>query len=833
MPLLPTSADEDRERRPSWPDPLQPDGLAALAVAPVLALDALALDAREEGGFLAAATTLLVRERLFDSVWIGRPDAAGRFLALAQAGLDPGFDISRLSLHAEGEEGLGPAARAWLEGKMAVLSGAALAALAPRFHRHGWTRQWRGLAVLPVRAGPEMAAVLAGYRADAAGMAPSDLLRHVASALGATLARLRAEARQAAAQCLYRALLRAGEVVVRARAEDELCERLCRLLVRGTRFHAAWIGVPDAAGEVRLVRTSGAGAQPMQALRLSVDPAHPGGQALAGRAWRARRICFNNDHLADPLLAPFRAFILRYRWRAAAAAPVFRGGRLWGLLGLTAPETGVFDQETLGFLARLAELLGHGLDSLDLRARMAAEQVRLARLAAADELTDLPNRRAFADHLARTLGNDARAGRLSGVGLLDLDRFKPVNDRLGHQAGDLLLRAVGERLSAALAPGDMLARLGGDEFGLVLAGLTDGEAARLRVEGLLAALDAPFAIGGERVEISASLGLTLAPLDGGEAGTLLRHADLALLAAKADGAGRWRLHSAELDAPARVAQEMRRRLTHALAGGRLLLHFQPVVERCGRLIGAEALLRLDDSAEGVIGPERFAAALDHPELARDVGCFVMEAALAQAGAWRRTGLNIALAVNISPTHLLDPRFIGDLDAALSAHPAASSAGFEIEITESAPLAEMARAREVLAACARLGVRVAFDDFGAGHTALPYLSRLSPDIIKIDIIKIDRDFIRDIETNAAHQAIVSGLVGIARRLGIVITAEGVEQAGQMALLATIGCHRFQGYLMAPALPVAAFAAWHEQHGAAAVDPAGTKLGQGSTLEPAGA
>ncbi|WCE93161.1 EAL domain-containing protein [Acidithiobacillus ferriphilus] len=418
-----------------------------------------------------------------------------------------------------------------------------------------------------------------------------------------------------------------------------------------------------------------------------------------------------------------------------------------------------------------------------------------------DPLTGLPNRTLFLDRLEIAQTQALRNERLLGVALLDLDGFKQVNDRLGHAAGDQLLLAVVQRLQGYLRAGDTLARMGGDEFGLILPGLNSVEDLETLCNRLLATIREALDIQGEAISVSGSIGVTLYPLDDNDSRTLIQHADMALYAAKDAGRDRWHLHTLALNEAVQAEVEMRAMLEQALNDKRLILHYQPIVSSTGEIMSVEALIRLQHPEQGLLSPAVFFSALDHPRLARPVGRFVLETALRQGAIWQEAGLPLRISVNISTRHLLDARFLDDLREAMAKYPDMPPNQLEIEITESAPLSDMAGARMQLRICNQLGVHVALDDFGTGNASLTYLQQLHA-----QSIKIDQGFVRDIINDPKDLAIVAAVITASRMLGIKVIAEGVETAEHATLLTKMGCSHLQGYFFSRPLSPEAIPAW---------------------------
>ncbi|MDA8095642.1 MAG: EAL domain-containing protein [Betaproteobacteria bacterium] len=461
-----------------------------------------------------------------------------------------------------------------------------------------------------------------------------------------------------------------------------------------------------------------------------------------------------------------------------------------GLVG--AAEEGYFERVGATYFLAFA-YLG------DLVQRMRAQSLE-------DPLTGLPNRRLFSERLDHAYRQGLRHERLLAVGLLDLDGFKQINDHLGHDAGDSALREVAARLQSVLRSADTLARMGGDEFGFLLTDLErQGDLDRI-CERVMEAMRAPFEINGEPIRLSASAGVTLFPFDNNNGETLLRHADLALYSAKEKGRDQWARHSASLNARLSAHAGACDMLDKALQADRLMLYYQPIVAAGDArdphgVLGVEALLRLCDGDNRIHTPATFAIALDHVRLARPIGRFVLDAALAQGECWHNQGLPLRVAVNVSANHLLDVRFPSDLEEALSHRPGIAPAFVEIEITESAPLRDFDGARRALEACNELGVRIALDDFGTGNASLAYLQKLPA-----QTIKIDQSFVRNILSDPKDLAIVTGIVTTARMLGLEVIAEGIESERHALKLAELQCHMAQGFAIARPMPADTVAPW---------------------------
>ena len=425
---------------------------------------------------------------------------------------------------------------------------------------------------------------------------------------------------------------------------------------------------------------------------------------------------------------------------------------------------------------------------------------RLQWLAYHDALTGLPNRHQLVERLRAALERIAGSGGMLAVLFLDLDRFKTINESLGHEAGDSLLVEVSTRLLSVLHAGDTLARLGGDDFVVLLDALADSGAAAQAAERLLAALRAPFQVRGRQVYTGASVGIAVCPADGTEVERLLQRADAAMFLAKQSSPGSWRYFS-ETDPRAiedRLSMESDLRM--AATAGDFALYFQPKIDvRSGGLRGAEALLRWDRPGHGRVPPNVFIPLLEEMGLVSSVGAWVIDAACAQQARWREQGLEpVPVAVNCSARQFHGSSLVQQVARSLRTH-RLDGRLLEVEVTESVLMLEPDRVGGVLRELQRLGVESAIDDFGTGYSSLAYLKRLP-----VGAVKIDRAFIRNLPGDAEDAAIVQAILALARALRHRVVAEGVESSEQLAFLRAHGCDEYQGFLCAPPLAPAAFA-----------------------------
>ncbi|HUY02018.1 MAG TPA: GAF domain-containing protein, partial [Rhodocyclaceae bacterium] len=486
--------------------------------------------------------------------WIGAPDSGGVFHSMAAAGATGFLDAVFVSADPARPEGRGLAGTAWREARTVIRQ---------RFAAEAEVAAWRQAAeqfdlgagvALPLMLRGVAQAVLHIYAAEEGILdaALIDLLEELAVDVGRALEAIDQQRHLDHLEALHAALMTQGETLLRAQSDTEMLHRTCAHLAVGALFHIAWVARPDAAGVLQALASAGAGMALMADQRFALDDAPP---SLVARCWRERRTIVRNDVLDDPDLARYRDLIDRSAWRSAAMVPIRRGGALFAVLSLGSPLPGLFAPDVVALCERIAALLGHGLDEFDLKQTLEAERRQQFHLARHDALTGLPNRRQFEEHLGRALVGARRRSAPLAVCMLDIDDFKPVNDRYGHAAGDALLRQVAQRLREALRQSDLIARLGGDEFALAIDDLGSVGALPELLGRVSEAMAAPFDLGVDDgpVCIGLSAGVAVFPEDGAEPDLLLRRADAALYAAKATkaaGACTWQRWDAETGGPA-------------------------------------------------------------------------------------------------------------------------------------------------------------------------------------------------------------------------------------------------------------------------------------------
>ena len=435
----------------------------------------------------------------------------------------------------------------------------------------------------------------------------------------------------------------------------------------------------------------------------------------------------------------------------------------------------------------------HMLDGISQR------EAEILRLAFEDTLTGLPNRAMFIDRLQQVLRQARRSSDPVTVMLLDLDRFKLINDSLGHPAGDQVLRDVASRLRDVLRESDTVARLGGDEFALLLPGSPPEHVNRV-VERVLRVLEAPILLDQQPVDVGASIGIATWPEDGDDADTLLRHADVAMYVAKRAGSGHAR-YDQRFEAAPQGQLSLLGELRRAVEQDELLLHYQPKVSLAdGRVHRAEALVRWQHPERGMVPPGDFIPFAEQTGYIRQISRWVLGEGIRQAAQWHRQGLDIAISINVASRDLMSSDLLAYVSDMLDRHGVPASQVC-LEITESGVMEDPARALDTLARLHTKGLRLSIDDFGTGYSSLAYLKKLP-----VKELKIDRSFVMHLVDDADDAAIVRSTIELGHNMGLEVVAEGVEGQAEVDLLARLGCDEAQGYFFSRPLPAAAFEEW---------------------------
>lgn len=511
---------------------------------------------------------------------------------------------------------------------------------------------------------------------------------------------------------------------------------------------------------------------------------------LAGRVRRTRRTVVEEDYAAwDEGVETVRAAGLR----GTVASPVWSAGELAGVLVAGRREPGVRASE-VECLDLLAAQAGAALVVARRYAERQSFESELRHQASHDPLTGLPNRTLLLDRIDHALAVGGRRETSLGLLFLDLDGFKTINDSLGHESGDELLRLVGVRLQSCLRPGDTLARYGGDEFTVLLDETTEAAAVGI-AERILVAMQEPFALAGREVGVTASIGIVITPPvdEGAKRPDPIRDADLAMYRAKESGGGRWELFVPSMDAEALDRLDQETDVRRAVAAGEFHLAYQPVINlTTGQLTGVEALVRWDHPHRGSVSPAEFIPVAERTGLIVALGRWVINEACRQARAWQDAGLDLHVAINLSPIQFGDAGLVDDLRHIIGRH-GVDPGRLVLEITESVFIDNSTHAVTTMKAINALGVALALDDFGQGYSSLSYLKMLP-----LQLVKIDRAFVDGLPRSPADQAIVRAVVSLASELGMAVLAEGVETLDQLAHVRRLGCGSVQGFLFSRAV-----------------------------------
>jgi diguanylate cyclase (GGDEF)-like protein len=587
-----------------------------------------------------------------------------------------------------------------------------------------------------------------------------------------------------------------NEAIMRAKSRGELFDLVCESVAKGAKFTSTCIALAQPDSDyLDLVAVAGPTAENTRRVRLSRNADHPEGRGLSGTAFRSAEACITNDYLNDRRGIAFHPIVRSDGAKSGAAFPLKVGGDIIGIMLFLSAERHTFTHEFAELLQRLADNVSFALENFDRADEKHQADERIEYLASHDSLTGLPNREMFNGLLRHSINVARRHDQRFALLFIDLDRFKIINDSLGHDAGDMLLIEIANRLRGALRSGDVVARLGGDEFVVILGEASDrGDVERI-AGVLLALLSEPMQLGGHECHITASIGIAMFPDNGSDAQTLTKSADMAMYLAKEDGKNGFRFSSGEVKAHSIERLKLETELRRAMERDQFSLHYQPKVDmESGQITGVEALLRWTHPQLGQVTPAQFIPLAEETGLIVPIGRWVLKQACAQNMAWQRRGLRpVSMAVNLSPRQFADEHLLGDIDEALLAS-GMSPVLLQLEVTESMVMRNVARAVRLLDAIQSRGIRLAIDDFGTGYSSMSLMKQFP-----IDTIKIDRSFVRDLPRDSEDQAIAQAIISMGKALGMTVVAEGVETAAQQAFLRDHHCDEMQGYLFSQPVP----------------------------------
>jgi diguanylate cyclase (GGDEF)-like protein len=579
-----------------------------------------------------------------------------------------------------------------------------------------------------------------------------------------------------------------NSALVRLRERKALFDEFCSIAVARGGFALARIVEIDREGKARIAATTESDPAVFQSILDAYNVSPQSADSLFALALRGTRPIISNDVAKDERIKN-RAALTRDGSYALALLPMVVDERVAGVVVLRSREAGFFDQEELRLLTEMVSNVSFALELIE-------KQDRIAYLALYDTLTELPNRTLFHERLTQAIESARRSGAAIALALLDLERFKAINDTLGQHTGDRVLQTAAKRLREA-AEGDIsrVARLGGNLFALVFRDIGGAEDVARRLEQKVALFaGAPFDIDGREVRLAAKCGIAVFPEDGADADSLFRNAEASLKRAKETGEP-YLFYAPHINARVAEQVELEHRLRRAVEQGELFLHYQPKLDLVTRrIVGLEALMRWVGPDGVLVPPVRFVPVLEQTGLILEAGRRAIATATAAFRGWQARGFLVPrIAVNVSALQLRRRSFAADVRAALN-EVGADGGGVDLEITESLLMTEVDESIRKLRELRDMGLRIALDDFGTGYSSLAYLSKLP-----VDSLKIDRGFIRGMTEKPDDTSIISAIISLAQSLRLKVVAEGVETEQQAQLLRLLRCDQAQGYLFSPPVP----------------------------------
>jgi PAS domain S-box-containing protein/diguanylate cyclase (GGDEF)-like protein len=601
-----------------------------------------------------------------------------------------------------------------------------------------------------------------------------------------------AEDRIAFLNRVYAMLSGVNTLIVRVRDRDELFREACRIAVVEGGFRMSLIGIVDrSAMTIVPVASAGKDEELQSGIQDLVSSREIASSTMVARVIREKKVIVSNDSQNDSQVLLGNKYV-EAGVRSMAILPLIVSDEAIGALALYSDKTDFFHEEELNLLTELARDIAFAIDHID-------KQEQLDYLAYYDALTGLANRALFHERLEQSVMNANEPGRKLALILVDIERFKTINDTLGRQAGDALIKNVAARMSGYASDVGRLARIDADHFAIMVPDVqTEEELARLIEQRAGEVFGAPFRIGDAELRVSAKFGIAVFPADGDDADALFRNAEAALKNAKAKGE-RYLFYTQTMNERVAEKLSLENQLRQALDKGEFVLHYQPKVNLAsGKLTSAEALIRWNNPRTGLVPPNRFIPILEETGLIHEVGRWALSTAIEDYLRWRAAGLAaVRVAVNVSPLQLRNRGFIAEIEQAIGID-AHATAGLELEITESLIMEDVKHSIASLQAIRAMGVTIAIDDFGTGFSSLSYLSKLP-----LDTLKIDRSFVINMTAEPQGLALVSTIISLAHALKLKVVAEGVETEEQSSLLRLLNCDEIQGFLFSKPVPVEIF------------------------------
>jgi diguanylate cyclase (GGDEF)-like protein/PAS domain S-box-containing protein len=755
-------------------------------------INAVIVRARDRQTLSDEACRVAVEDGKFGSAWIGELDSVTlKVTAVAWAGasLFPGTGTTRTDV----PEGPGVVARS-IRTRQPEFDNDILAPSAVKSKRRALAIQagFRSLVALPFIVDGIMAGHLSLYAKEAGFFSNEEmtLLGGLAKDISFALANIK---RQEKFEKLARIRAVSSEInatIVRIHDREALLRETCRIAVEHGGFEVVWTGVIDQPHQhVEPVAWAGIPSEIAQAVSWSTF-GKPG--STMGEAIRTRKVAVHENFNSGTAGSAMRQAAIKRGYLSGVCVPFVVDDSVVAAIVLYAMTRDFFDGEELALLNELAADVSFALDAIE-------KQKQLEYLSYYDKLTGLANRSLFIERLGMHVRSAASGRHKLAVFLIDLERFRNINDSLGLPAGDAFLKQVAEWLTRTAGDASLVARLGADHFAAVLPMVTqDGDVTRL-LEQTMEALQAhPFRLGDAVFRISAKAGVAQFPEDGGDAENLFKNAEAALKNAKASG-NRYRFYTKTMNEATAGKVTLENQLRQALEKEEFVLHYQPKINLAtGKLTAAEALIRWNDPRTGLVPPGRFIPILEETGLIYDVGRWALRKSIEEYLRWRAAGLGaVRIAVNVSPLQLRHRGFLAEIEQVVGIDGHAAS-GLELEITESVIMEDAKHNIASLTAIRAMGVTVAIDDFGTGFSSLSYLSKLP-----VDTLKIDRSFVIDMTAGPEGLALVSTIINLAHSLKLKVVAEGVETEEQSRLLRLLSCDEMQGFLFSKPVPAEIF------------------------------
>jgi diguanylate cyclase (GGDEF)-like protein/PAS domain S-box-containing protein len=776
-------------------------------------INAAIIRIHERKALLEETCRVVIEHGKFRMIWIGMLDRSSMNVRpAAWAGIDDEFARELcVPVLAEDSGSRGTTPRAVRSKRAAWDNDFAANPEYGHIRRYAIERGVRSAITLPLLIEGEVEGVFALYSEEAGFFTDDEIgaLEETASNISLTLEHM---ARQEKLEKLSRIRAISSEInaaIIRIRERKALLKETCRIVSEQGKFGMIWIGTIDQEKqEVRPVAWMGFSEKTAHAASWASISRSKG---VIGEAIQTRKPSVRNDIDVELPVGRLRDEALEKGYRSAVCLPLVVDDKVTALVVLFATGAGFFDKNELALLDEVASDISFALQAM-------AKQEQLNYLAYYDVLTGLANRSLFLERVAPYIRSAVSGGHQLAVLLIDLQRFKDINDSLGRPAGDALLRQVAQWLTRNAGDANHVARVGADLFAMVVPEvILDIGVAQMLNKTMAAFLEHPFRLNDALLRISLRVGIALYPDDGADADTLLRNAEAALKKAKASGE-RYLFFTQQMTEKVAGKLSLENQLRQALDNGEFVLHYQPKLNLVsGKLTSAEALIRWNDPRTGLVPPGQFIPILEETGLIHDVGRWALRQALSDYLRWRTAGLPVVrIAVNVSPLQLRNRGFIAEIKEAIGID-AQAPAGIELEITESLIMEDVKHSIASLTAIRALGITIAIDDFGTGFSSLSYLAKLP-----VDTLKIDRSFVIDMTAGPQGLALVSTIINLGHSLQLKVVAEGVETEEQSNLLRLLKCDEIQGFLFSKPLPAAEFEPMlrAQDTGASAQQPAPT-------------